>query len=301
MQGISIVIPTLNRKKYLLATVECLLVQDFDLPYEIIIVDQSDIINHGMIELSQHSNVEIKYYHIVDFRGLPEARNFGVQHAQYEFILFLDDDIKCKCQLLKEHYKYLKINNVAIVAGGISEDNVRNIKIEDIGKFNYFSCSPKAGFHINHCGYVDHARGANFSIKKDVFLKAGGIDEYMNCGAALGEETEICLRVKEMGYKIFFNFQAHVWHLTTTSGGCIVSERDKYVYSLVHNKALLFSRHLKWYHQLTAFFSLLRIVISCVILYQSPYLFMKFFHAYKEGYKKGKLVPKYTIFNHADE
>ena len=29
---------------------------------------------------------------MTEFRGLPEARNFGVQHTQYAYILFLDDD-----------------------------------------------------------------------------------------------------------------------------------------------------------------------------------------------------------------
>ena len=27
---------------------------------------------------------------MTEFRGLPEARNFGVQHTQYAYILFLD-------------------------------------------------------------------------------------------------------------------------------------------------------------------------------------------------------------------
>ena len=34
----------------------------------------------------------------------------------------------------------------------------------------------------------------------------------------LYEETEICLRVKELGYKVFFNYDAHVWHLAADTG-----------------------------------------------------------------------------------
>lgn len=63
---------------------------------------------------------------MTEFRGLPEARNFGVQHTQYAYILFLDDDIECDCNLLKEHYKFLSQPDIAVVAGGITE-NIRII------------------------------------------------------------------------------------------------------------------------------------------------------------------------------
>ena len=41
MDGISVVIPTLNRESFLTNTIEYLARQVFDKPYEIIIVDQS--------------------------------------------------------------------------------------------------------------------------------------------------------------------------------------------------------------------------------------------------------------------
>ena len=94
-KGISIILPTLNRADYLASTVDCLIEQDFGEPYEIIIVDQSAAIDSTMYSRAKDSDTLIKYYHVTEFRGLPEARNFGVQHTQYAYILFLDDDIEC--------------------------------------------------------------------------------------------------------------------------------------------------------------------------------------------------------------
>jgi len=295
MEGISVIVPTLNRDSYLVATIKCLLKQDFEPPYEIIVVDQSSHINSTVVELEQKSHI-IKYYHILGFRGLPEARNFGVQHAKYDFILFLDDDIMCDDKLLKEHYKYLIKKEIGVVAGGITEKFRTELKVNDIGKFCFFSCAPKTGFHIKHSGYVDHAKGANYSIKKNVFLEVGGVDEYLSLGVALLEETELCLRVKERGYKVYFNYNAHVWHLAADTGGCRVVDIEKYVQSFVHNQALVISRHLKWYHYPTAFFCLFRRVISLIISYHKPSLFILFLRSCKCGFRRGKLKPKYTDF-----
>ena len=275
-KGISIILPTLNRADYLASTVDCLIEQDFGEPYEIIIVDQSAAIDSTMYSRAKDSDTLIKYYHVTEFRGLPEARNFGVQHTQYAYILFLDDDIECDCNLLKEHYKFLSQPDIAVVAGGITEKYKNNPKSKNVGKFHFYTATPERGFHINHKEYVDHGGGGNYSIKKDIFLEVGGVDEYLNYGAALYEETEICLRVKELGYKVFFNYDAHVWHLAADTGGCRVLDINRYIASLVHNRALLISRHLKWYHRPTAYIYLLRLVASYAFTYRNPGLFRLF-------------------------
>ena len=181
-KGISIILPTLNRADYLASTVDCLIEQDFGEPYEIIIVDQSAAIDSTMYSRAKDSDTLIKYYHVTEFRGLPEARNFGVQHTQYAYILFLDDDIECDCNLLKEHYKFLSQPDIAVVAGGITEKYKNNPKSKNVGKFHFYTATPERGFHINHKEYVDHGGGGNYSIKKDIFLEVGGVDESVDGG-----------------------------------------------------------------------------------------------------------------------
>lgn len=295
MEGISVIIPTLNRGNILLDTISSLLSQDFVYPYEIVIIDQSENVNQLVAELSVKHDI-IYYYHVTFFRGLPEARNYGVQHAQFNYILFLDDDIECENNLLSEHYKYLKKAEVGVVAGGITEKFKKNSGSRSIGKFHFLTATPERGFHIRKNGYVDHGGGGNYSIRKDVFYETGGVDEFLNYGAALYEETEICLRVKQLGYKVYFNFDAHVWHLAANSGGCRVTDITRYVSSLVHNRAILISRHLKWYYKITASLYLLRLVISYAYSYRKIGLLRIFVKSYSAGYKKGKLKPKYTVY-----
>ena len=117
MKGISVILPTLNRTDFLKQTLDCLVLQEFKHPFEIIIVDQST--NEDVLIKEYAEGIDfIKYYYITSFRGLPEARNFGWQQSSYNYILYLDDDITCKPNLLSEHYKFLKKPEVAVVAGG---------------------------------------------------------------------------------------------------------------------------------------------------------------------------------------
>ncbi|MDR3258500.1 MAG: glycosyltransferase, partial [Fusobacteriaceae bacterium] len=113
MNGISVIIPTLNRTDFLKQTLDCLVKQVFEYPFEILIVDQSDKEDKQILEYQKQYSF-VRYYHVTSFRGLPEARNFGWQHAKYDYILYLDDDITCENNLLKEHYQYITESGIGI-------------------------------------------------------------------------------------------------------------------------------------------------------------------------------------------
>jgi len=100
-QGISVVVPTLNRGPYLIDTLHDLLAQDYR-PLEILVVDQSCGEDAKLLELVL-THCDLISYHKVSFRGLPVARNYGWQHAKYEAVVFVDDDIRCGPSLVAEH------------------------------------------------------------------------------------------------------------------------------------------------------------------------------------------------------
>ena len=292
MIGISVVIPSLNRSSYLFNTLSDLQRQITDFPYEIIVVDQSEMRDVAVSNLAQSSNGIIHYHHVRSFTGLPEARNFGAKEAIYDYILFLDDDIECGPNLLTEHFKCLGKDTIAVVAGGITERFRPNKDVKRIGYFNYFTATPYRGFHMTGRGYVDHGGGGNYSIKANVFKTIGGVDEFLNYGAALYEESELCLRVKAIGYKVFFNHDAHVFHLAADTGGCRVPQVNRYVESLVHNRALVINRHLRWYHKPFANLYLLRLVLAYIINTRQTLSFSSLVKAYKVGAVEASMSPK---------
>ena len=291
MKSFSIIIPTLNRTDFLLATLKDIIAQEYLPGFEIIIVDQSHK-QDNIIKIFCNNYSYIHYHYITHFRGLPEARNYGAKQAINPYLLFIDDDIRCEPKLLAEHGNTLLKEHAAVVAGGITEKYKANSKAS-IGKFNKITATPLRGFHQKSYQEVDHAAGGNFSVKKEIYMKVGGIDENLSKGAALYEETDFCLRVKKAGYKIFYNYNAHVIHLAADSGGCRVPKIEKYIFSMVRNRSIIIHRYLPWYFQVSAHLYLLKLVISYMIVYKS----IAILGNYLAGIKEGKYIGQLRIKN----
>lgn len=294
MKGISVIIPTLNRVDFLKQTIDCLVSQKFEHPYEILIVDQSNKEDKQMLEYQERYSC-IRYYHITFFKGLPEARNFGWQKAKYDYILYLDDDITCESNLLEEHYRFIHKESIGVVAGGITEKHNKNTNVP-IGKFTYWTATPYRGFHQKEQKEVFHAGGGNFCVKKTILENVGGVDENLTKGAALYEETDFCLRVKNMGFKIYFNYDAHVYHLAATTGGCRVEDINKYIYALSRNRTIIITRYLKWYHKLTANLFLLKLIMAYAVSYKKTSIIKNYIQGRKEGLLISKQPIKCTIY-----
>jgi GT2 family glycosyltransferase len=251
--GASVVVATLNRGDYLLQTLEDLLQQEHR-PLEIVVVDQSPAPDERVLSLAAKAPERLKYHH-VPFKGLPLARNYGWQKAQYENIVFVDDDVRCTPELIAEHVRSLSDPEVGVVAGGV--DELSHDRSGKVGGFNPWLVSPVGAFGAIGEFDVRSAKGCNFSVRKAVLRELGGIDELLNVGAALHEETEFCLRVSASGFRVRFNGRARLVHLAAPAGGCRVKEPRRYVRALFHNRAVLIRRHLRPHHCPTAFARLL--------------------------------------------
>jgi len=296
MTGISIIIPTLNRTAFLKNTLDDLLLQQFEHSYEILVVDQSAQPDEIILKHVEGKPL-VRYCHITEFRGLPEARNYGAQKAKYDLLVFVDDDIACTFDFIQEHWDSYTINSdILIVAGGITEKNNIN-KGNRIGFFNSKKAEPVSGFHKEGSMEVDHAKGCNFSTIKAAYLTHSGIDENLTKGAALYEELDYCLRIRKSGGKIWFNSKAHVYHLAADTGGCRVSDIDKYLYNLIRNRSLIIERHLSSKDKRTAKMELFRLVLAHAVSYKKLSLIRHFFKAGKEGKMAGKLPAKMTKYD----
>ena len=90
---ISAIVPTKNRSYDLLKLIDSLIIQNF-LPYELIIVDQSDQSNFRKIKNKLASiKISLNYLHRTDISSLVEAKSFSVSVAKGNYICFLEDDI----------------------------------------------------------------------------------------------------------------------------------------------------------------------------------------------------------------
>jgi len=287
--GATVVVPTLDRGVVAANCIRDLLAQTHS-PLEILIVDQSKQVSAELKELAE-SHPDAVRWHRVTFRGLPAARNYGWQHASYEAIIFVDDDIRCGPDFVTEHVRALRLPNVGVVAGGVEEGTAPRPAPGPTGVFMPWTATPLRGFEAKWEGDVDHAPGGNFSTWRDLTARCGGVDEAFQVGAALYEETDFCLRVKHLGYRIYFNGQARLTHLGAPNGGCRVSDISKYVLGLAHNRAVLIQRHLRWYQRPTALLELSRLGVAYAAHYRKPAALTGCLRGCLAGLRAGKRQP----------
>lgn len=294
-QGVTVVVPTLNRGGFLINCLRDLVAQKHR-PLEILVVDQSEEEIEELLQFVDKCDNTISYHH-VSFKGLPEARNYGWQNARYDAIAFVDDDIRCGPNLVTEHLASLSLPGVGLVAGGIEEAGNTARSEQSTGTFNPWTATPLSGFAALGEGDIDHARGANFSAWKKAIKSAGGFDEIMNIGAALYEDTDFCLRVKQAGFRIYFNGRARLTHLVAENGGCREENINTFVMALAHNRAILIRRHVRSFQMPVALMRLVMLSISHTVYYQAPSALISCLVGCIRGLHKGGASPTCTLYH----
>jgi GT2 family glycosyltransferase len=208
-------------------------------------------------------------------------------------VVFVDDDIRCGPELISEHVAALSQPRVGVVAGGVNDPRCPDSSpAHSVGRFDRWRAEPVGGFDAAWEGDVDHARGCNFSTWKSLLTALGGIDETLQVGAALYEETDFCLRAREAGYRVYFNGRARLTHLNASDGGCRVTDVSAYIYGLSHNRAILIQRHLRWYQRPTALFALLRLGLAYSVRYRRPAALRSCFRGWRDGSRNDRGVTK---------
>ena len=186
----------------------------------------------------------------LDWASLPGARNYAVRRSSGEIILFIDDDVQLTPGFLAAHGKnYLQNPEVGAVAGRVFD----RMKLGDSGGELEIEYLPPqamdpgiAWYHIDLVHTIKPqqvltARGCNMSFRREIFTKYGlRFDERFR-GSAVREESDFCLRLRQTGYKIWYDPEAHLVHLGEETGGCHdISMRSlQYQLTFYHNHFLL--------------------------------------------------------------
>ncbi|MBW4669601.1 MAG: hormogonium polysaccharide biosynthesis glycosyltransferase HpsN [Cyanomargarita calcarea GSE-NOS-MK-12-04C] len=255
---ISVIIPTYGREEPLRDSIVDVLKQDYP-NFEVLVVDQTaqhQPETQAYLE-EQASNDKIKWFRL-DWASLPGARNYAIRRSAGEIVLFIDDDVEIPQGFLAAHAKnYIENPEVGAVAGRVFD----RMKMADAaegrtqGDNDYKTIEylpPQAmdpgiaWYYIDLVNTVKPqqvltTRGCNMSFRREIFTKFGlHFDERFR-GSAVREESDFCLRVRQTGYKIWYDPEAHLVHLGEETGGCHdISMRSlKYQMTFYHNHFLM--------------------------------------------------------------
>ncbi len=218
---VSIIICTLNREMMLCSTLQRVveLIKDRE-DCELIVVDQT--LQHSR-ETEQCLAGLAPFMRLmrVGFASLTKARNVGLQQARGEIVLFLDDDVEPSTGLIDSHVACYAEETVWGVAGCTLLPGRRKLSPKDLTtrELRDLELDRHNRFDLDWSRLTTWAPGCNMSFRVSRIFDVGGFDEAFY-GMAVGEEAELCYRLRQSGGQIVYSPDAELIHLVDPNGGC---------------------------------------------------------------------------------
>ena len=180
-------------------------------PMDVILVDASDT---SLTREVAAKFPEAQYIHFPNGENQrPESKNIGMRAARAPIVVFLDDDSIVTDGWLAELLKPFADARAGCVGGGVNEPGAEWRAGEPVGRV-LANGDITQNFSPAHTRNeeVDHVKGCDMSFRRDLLMSIGGFDPGYT-GDNIREETDACLGIKSLGYKVVFCPTAVVTHL----------------------------------------------------------------------------------------
>jgi glycosyltransferase involved in cell wall biosynthesis len=184
MKLISVIIPTYNRNKVILRSIESVLKQTYS-NFEIIIIDDGSTDKTELLLNDLVINNKIHYYKTENL-GVSHARNLGVSKASGEWIAFLDSDDEWLPHKLQTQIEYLETNpHLQIVYG-------QEIWMRNGLRVNQKKIHQKyGGWIFDKCIQQCFIAPSSTMLSKNLFIEMGQFDlDFLVC-----EDYDLWLKI----------------------------------------------------------------------------------------------------------
>lgn len=234
--SVSVVIATYRRGAELRRAIGDALAQTYS-PLELIVVDQTEEHDEATQRFVGSIDDPRFAYFLVTPASLPAARNFGLDRAKGDIVIFIDDDVTLPAGFVQAHVDAFDDDTIGAVAGRVREPGVpvsdRLFVLNGRGV-------PEGTYDYPYATDAYSAPGCNMSFRRDVIKGIGGFATVF-IGAANHEEVDASERLRRAGYRIRYAPAAVLEHLAAAHGGCRINDPRGTVRSVVwHRNELLF-------------------------------------------------------------
>lgn len=241
----SVIIPSYDRQMITLETLSHLNDQT-ETKFEVIVVDQTEKKSKDL-ELFQFRNSSMGYKYVrIKEIGLPNARNVGVNYANTNLVIFIDDDCIPHKSLIESYCKIFNTqeSNIWCIGGRVIEKDSAIFKQSNKivgGSITWYGKTLK-NFDSSKSGYSQWVPGGNFAVKKDKFKEVGGFDtNYI--GNAMLEDSDFSFMISRFGGKLVYNPEPVIEHLRIPTGGTRKESASKGMLYRAHNTIYFLRKH----------------------------------------------------------
>jgi GT2 family glycosyltransferase len=288
MKELSIIIVNWNTEALLQRCLESIYKYTENIDYEVIVVDNGSCDNS--VKMVQERFPQVILIENNENYGFSRANNIAFKRSSGSSVLFLNSDTELIDNSVKILHDFLNSDSKIGVCGGrlLYPDHREQLS------YGYFSNFRRAVWNTI-CGVfkisrwkkpigvvaentiypfqVDYVVGANLMIKRSVLNIVGLFDENF---FAYFEDTDLCFRIKEANFQVWFTPKSKIIHVF---GGSFGQFNEKKFKIFTKSQFMYYKKHLGWYIHLKYYF-ILNYFIKMILFYakdknkHSDYLLM---------------------------
>lgn len=209
---ISVVVPCYNVASQVSPLLDCLSKQEFDLPWEIVFVDNRS--TDDTVAVIENYDGELPFNRVVaapDIAGAGYARNVGVMRCNAAYVAFCDADDEIPHDWVYKMY------------AAVTEFGFVGCLIEE----TEFTANKFSGLMTDHVGefydigFLPYWGAGAMGIRKDIFLEVGGFDKDLR----ICEDMDLCYRVQLSGYPLHADTTNKIFYRARESNWALMKQR----------------------------------------------------------------------------
>ena len=214
--------------------------------YIIIVVDNGS--DEPQIQKLINCDFDIKIIQMGENLGYTGGNNIGIDYAlkkNSKYVLLLNNDTYIAANAIENMMISADLDKkIGVLSPKIFFHPSRHLIWSAGATFNNTTLTGKlSGYKkedkeiYNQRGYVDYVSGCAMLIRAQVIREVGKLcDDYF----ATCEDIDFCFKVKKQGHRIFYEPNATVWHVESSSSGG--SDAPQYAYYQTRNYFLFHNR-----------------------------------------------------------